>query len=89
MRFFLKEVELIGKKWSPKSRMISLNLMTRVCLLSCPAPADWTPDDYYYSSEHSSPDKDPSVTPTSPENPDWYYEDDGGCQSRRRDRGWI
>lgn len=47
-----------------------------------PCPADWTPEDYY-SYEHSSPDEGPRVVPTSPENPDWYYADDGGCHMER------
>ncbi|CAO2585897.1 Hyaluronan-binding protein 2 [Lemmus lemmus] len=51
-----------------------------------PCPTDWTPEDYY-SYELSSPDEGPSVVPTSPENPDWYYADDDPCQSNPCEHG--
>ncbi|XP_032748159.1 hyaluronan-binding protein 2 isoform X1 [Rattus rattus] len=62
---------------------IGLSLMPFIA----PPDPDWTPDDYYYSYEQSSPDKDASVTKTSPENPDWYYEDDDPCQSNPCEHG--
>ena len=42
---------------------------------------DWTPDQYEYSQEDYNQQENASTTPAYSDNPDWYYEEDGGYQS--------
>lgn len=42
---------------------------------------DWTPDQYEYSQEYNNQEENASSTTAYSDNPDWYYEEDGGYQS--------